>query len=252
MLVPSLVIMLSTAFAVCLTAFLLRRHKGHKVPDLPKGVEMAIGAVSGLFVFSFAFLAVNAQGQLDAARKATLAEAGALKDVYFVAQGLPSQARDDIRQRVVGYTHSVIDAEWPAMHEGHASESTVRGLDSLRLAVYRMPVPDEASRAVRTEVSQRLQDVYVARRERLAQKDAEVPPPILSLMVGSGVVTLVFFALFGKPTSRTHYVLLGVGAAGFAYMIYLVLALNHPYAGGISVGPAAYTEALLRYHQLTL
>lgn len=252
MLVPSLVIMFSTALAVCLTAFLLRRHKGHKVPDLPKGVEMAIGAVSGLFVFSFAFLAVNAQGQLDSARKATLAEAGALKDVYFVAQGLPQSERDDIRQRVVAYTHSVIDAEWPAMHQGHANESTVRGLDALRAAVYRLHVPDENSRAVRAETSQRLQDVYVARRERLAQKDAQVPPPILSLMVGSGVATLVFFALFGKPASRTHYVLLAIGAAGFAYMIYLVLALNHPYAGGISIGPAAYEEALLRYGQLML
>ncbi|MBH1939017.1 DUF4239 domain-containing protein [Streptomyces sp. AV19] len=252
MLIPSLAIMFGTALAVCLTAFLLRRHKGGRTSDLPKGVEMAIGAVSGLFVFSFAFLAVNAQGQLDTARKATLAEAGALKDVYFLARGLPPSGRDDVRQRVVAYTRSVISAEWPAMHQGHADEATVRGLDQLRAALYRIPVTDEDSRATRAEASQRLQDVYVARRERLAQKDAEVPPPILSLMVGSGVVTLVFFALFGKPTGRTHYFLLGVGAAGFAYMIYLVLALNHPYAGGVSIGPAAYEEALQRYGQLAL
>ncbi|MFF4158744.1 hypothetical protein [Streptomyces sp. NPDC001678] len=250
MLISALAVMFCTALAVCLTAFLLRRHKGGKVHDLPKGVEMSIGAVSGLFVFSFAFLAVNAQGQLETARKATLAEAGALKDVYFFARGLPPRERDDIRQRVVTYTKSVITAEWPAMREGHADESTVRGLDSLRAALYRLPVPDEDSRAARTETSRHLQEVYVARRDRLAQKDAEVPPPILFLMIGSGVVCLVFFALFGRPTGRSHYILLGVGAAGFAYMIYLVLALNHPYTGGISIAPAAYQEALMRYDQL--
>ncbi|MDJ0380429.1 hypothetical protein [Streptomyces sp. G-G2] len=44
--------------------------------------------------------------------------------------------------------------------------------------------------------------------------------------------------------------MLGIGAAGFSYMIYLVMALNHPYGGGVSIGPDAYLEALSRYQDL--
>ncbi|PKV90155.1 DUF4239 domain-containing protein [Streptomyces sp. TLI_146] len=246
----SLLVMLTAAVAVTTTAFLVTRRQGPEAPDLPKGVEMAVGAVSGLFVFSFAFLALNAQTELNAARKAALSEASALKEVYFAAQGLDDTARVQVRQGIVDYTRSVVTAEWPAMRDGRPDESTARGLDTLRLRVYKMPASDDAAKAARAEVTQRMRDVYMARRERLAEKDAQVPLPILSLMIGAGVATLLVIALFGRPSSRVHYGLLAVGAAGFAYMIFLILALNHPYGGGISIGPDAYREALTRYQQI--
>lgn len=249
-LLNSLLVMLVAAFSVVLTAYLMSRRSDKKTTDLPKGVEMAIGAISGLFVFSFAFLAVNAQSELTAARKAGLSEASALKDAYFAAQGLPAADRDRVRRELVGYTRSVISAEWPAMSEGRADPATVRGLDMLRSYVYRSAGPDRDARAAKSEVNQRLREVYVARRERLAEKDAQVPLPILSLMIGAGVATLAVIAFFGHPVTKVHYVLLGFGAAGFGYMIYLVLALNHPYGGGVSVGPDAYQEALARYPDL--
>ncbi|WP_158708866.1 hypothetical protein [Streptomyces sp. NRRL S-920] len=250
MLFPSLLVMLTAAAAVTTTAFFVTRRQGAQTPDLPKGVEMAVGAVSGLFVFSFAFLALNAQAELNTARKAALAEAGALKEVYFAAQGLDDTARAQVRKGIAGYTSSVITAEWPAMREGRPDEATIRQLDALRMQVYKMPTPGGTARAARKEVAQRMRDVYVARRERLAEKDARVPTPILSLMIGAGVATLLVIALFGRPSSRVHYALLAIGAAGFAYMIFLVLALNHPYGNGISVGPDAYHEALVRYEQI--
>ncbi|MFI1104616.1 hypothetical protein [Streptomyces melanogenes] len=250
MLLNSLLVMFVSAASVIMTAYLMARRSDGHATDLPKGVEMAIGAISGLFVFSFAFLAVNAQSELAAARKATLAEASALKDAYFAAQGLPAGDRDSVRHDLAAYTRSVVSAEWPAMSEGRADPATVRRLDGVRSQVYRSVSRDSDTRAAKAEVSQRLREVYVAPRERLAEKDAQVPLPILSLMIGAGLATLAVIALFGRPVTKVHYALLGFGAAGFGYMIYLVLALNHPYSGGVSVGPDAYGEALQRYPEL--
>ncbi|WP_018348309.1 DUF4239 domain-containing protein [Longispora albida] len=250
MLSSSLLVMFLGAVVVVAVSHLLSRRQEGEPIAMPKGVEMAVGAVSGLFVFSFAFLAVNAVGELNAARKASLTEASALKDTYFAAQGLAQADRDRVRGEVVAYTRSVIDAEWPAMRDRRASEPTVRQLDGLRLHVYQMQADGEPARAAKAETTARLRDVYVARRDRLAQKDAQVPPPILALMVGAGLVTLTVITLVGRPATLLHYGLLAIGAAGVAYMIFLVLQINHPYSGGVSLKPDAYREALVRYEQI--
>ncbi|MDJ0380428.1 hypothetical protein [Streptomyces sp. G-G2] len=177
MLLTSLLVMAVSAASVIAIAYLMNHRRGGKVMDLPKGVEMSIGAISGLFVFSFAFLAVNAQSELTTARKAALSEASALKDTYFAAQGLEVQECDRVRQELASYTHSVVDVEWSAMRKGRADQGTVRRLDALRSRVYRITSSDTDVKAAKAEVSQRLRDVYVARRERLAEKDAAVPMP---------------------------------------------------------------------------
>jgi hypothetical protein len=64
-----------------------------------------------------------------------------------------------------------------------------------------------------------------------------------AILFGSAV-TLGFCLLFGLEDARLHYMMVAGVAAIIAINLFLVLVLDHPFSGDVSVGPDAFEHVL--------
>src|ERR1700727_136816 len=92
----------------------LRSH--HDVTD------PMLAVLGTLFAILLGFMLANSMQRFEQARVTVEQEAGAIGDLFRIADGLPATTRDSIRKDCLAYTSAVIDQEWNLMQNGKMSE----------------------------------------------------------------------------------------------------------------------------------
>jgi len=239
----SLLVAVAVGLGIGATAYFATRKSSVEKPNLPV-LASVCGAAMTLFVVTFAFLAVSASQALASARKDTFAEAGALRELYWVTTAMPDQERDWTQSRIRGYAEEVVTGEWPAMARGETSRHAQEVLDELRVHLGQAVRDDPVARG---EALSRIHDVYTARRARISNIGVGIPPIMLGALVASAAVALGCVLLIGFPPSWRNIVALGLLAGEIAFGLYLIVQLNHPFGGDVHIGPDAFQQALDRF-----
>ncbi|WP_405015669.1 hypothetical protein OHV05_00140 [Kitasatospora sp. NBC_00070] len=216
-------------------------HQG-KAPDPGPAVGTAVGAVASFFIFTVAFLTVTATNSINAARHDAYVEAGALTDLYLAAGTLPDPARTDLQRMTRDYTEGVIVREWPNLREGHTEPRTREAAYALGARVDQELAGAPAHTA--TDLHDAMRAVLAGRRARNAAASEGVPRILILTLVGTAFLTVLFLVLMGWPKGRRGSVGIGVVSGLFAFGIWLVMQLNHPFGSGVHVDPTPIREAL--------
>lgn len=219
--------------------------------EMPDGLTAMIATITGFFMFSSAFLIITAVNGLSEARVATYAESGALREAYWAAGALPDAQKIRFRQGLRQYTENVVVSEWPRMNPSDVRKVPWDPLDELRASVVEDEERGNQSQALRA-MDDRLRHVYETRRDRFAEASRGLPEPLLVLMVTLGTLSLLLASVTSSPRSPIHWFLLAVGAIVYGCVINLVLQLNYPLSGEVQIHPAAYEQALVRFHDIGL
>ncbi|MCX4834562.1 hypothetical protein OG785_03385 [Streptomyces sp. NBC_00006] len=229
-------------------AWLWTRHVDRRWP-IQSGpvVAASCGAVASLYVLTIAFLIVNTSASLGNARAGAVAESGALRDAYLVAQRYPAAERRELQASLRTYTDTVIDVEWPRLARGEDSPAAWNQLDALH---NRILASHDAPALAQADLRTALHEVYVQRRLRVAAADDGIPPVLLGFLISTAVLVPLYFLLMGWPTGVRARAGLGTTAALFAAGIWIVLQLNHPFASGIRVTSDSFKDALARMEQV--
>ncbi|WP_424217227.1 hypothetical protein ACN20G_34650 (plasmid) [Streptomyces sp. BI20] len=222
----------------------LRISRSGSMPDTGPAVGNAAGVVFSFFVITLAFLMVSSAQNLATARQNNYAEAGALMDIYLTARDVPQPVGRELRDHSRRYAHLVIDEEWPAMEHGHMDTDTWAMAYGLQLlSTTKMPEATKpAAAGAARDASLRL---LQQRRMRVADVQGGMPPVMLGTTLGAAALALAFLVLIGWPGGRRGFWAIAALGAVCAYGIWLVIQLNHAYAG-IHVEPSAFREALVR------
>jgi hypothetical protein len=69
------------------------------------------------------------------------------------------------------------------------------------------------------------------------------------LLLGGGVVMLLFTYLFATPELVLHGVFIALAGALLAFVLFLIFAMEHPFVGSISVGPDPFVHVLDTWSQ---
>ncbi|MFG2823482.1 hypothetical protein ACGFX4_29160 [Kitasatospora sp. NPDC048365] len=217
-----------------------------KVPDTGPAIGTAAGAVASFFIFTIAFMTVTATASLGAARQGTYAEAGAISDLYMATHDLAEPQRGELREELADYTRRIISDEWPALAAGHQDFPTREAAYQLALRVNAAAAQPQTPAHTAADLHDSMHGVMGHRRDRLAQAQEGLPYPLIFFLVGTSVLTILFLVLMGWPRGRRGTVAISVIGVLFAFGIWLVLQINHPYGGSVHVDPTAYQQALDR------
>jgi hypothetical protein len=171
-------------------------------------------------------------------------EASQLSDLHRLAQALPAGQSHAFTESLKNYCKLVIDDEWPLMNQG---ESSPKAHDQL-LEIWResrgLDPQTEREKIIFGKIAETLVNLDDARRGRLLAARTSLPGPLWFSLVTGAVITIGFSYLFGLKNAIAHAVITILLAASIGLGLFLIVALDRPFSGGLGVSPEAFTAVL--------
>jgi hypothetical protein len=116
-------IVLGLAVRALLSLELRRRHN-----DVAAAIFSVIGVT---FAVLLAFVAMVVWEHYNAAKATSYAEAGSVRDVYYVSLEFSEPDKALLRDGILGYAETVVSVEWPAQARGLSVASNSASLNKL-------------------------------------------------------------------------------------------------------------------------
>ena len=206
------------------------------------GVMLSAAVV--VYSVAIGLCVITLWGKLDEAKRATQAEATNLVAVVDGSRVFDTPVQDRIRAGVVAYNRDVVDL-WSLRIDGQSQPQVGRDLDSLIATVAQLQPQTRAQQAFVDDAVARLAEQGELRfiSVRLA-RDQQLPDIIWVAVLGGSLVVLALCLTFGVRDSMLRRVLLTGVTATVGINMFLVLELNYPFYGNVSVGPGSYADVV--------
>lgn len=237
----ALILTVSVLYAVA--AVLGVRRLRWRLDADDNGTAAALHAFIGvLYAVALGLLVVAAQGDNGDVEKSVSDEANAIGNLFRITAGLEPASRVRLAREIAAYVRLVVSDEWPATQHAGTSATTWRAMDRLANDVYTFVPATPREERVYPQLVGEMEEVLDARRDRLYLGQQGVGAVTWTIIVLGGMITIGFAAFFRMGSVRAHMLLTGLAAAMFGLMLFLLLAMDHPLWGRVSIDPGPFRD----------
>src|SRR5438045_9718302 len=197
-------------------------------------MKLALGLVATMTAILLGLLISSAKGSFDTARSQVMQMAAkvALLDRVLVLYG-PETA--DARRALRDAIAEGVRRTWPADQSGAVRlEPNQKVGDAVYEAISHLRPQDEAQRGLKTEAASLMVQLAGLRALVQAQSVSSVSKPLLIALILWLVVIFFAFSLLA-PSTATRTLSLIAGAFSVACAVFIILELDHPFAGVIRI-----------------
>ncbi|MEU5436057.1 DUF4239 domain-containing protein [Streptomyces sp. NPDC020719] len=222
-----------------------------RYPKLAEGehndmVGVLLGMFGAIYGIILAFVVVTLWTQMQDARSVVAAETTGLAQVVRDIRAFPPPEQRQLNTAVSGYVHRVVETQWPLMRAGKADyAATESRMDGIYTVLQSYEPATEREKAFYGQTVADLNGVVAQRRSRIAQSGQELPPLLQVLVYGGALLIIPFTFLYGNTSRRAQLFFVGSVAALIGFSLLLVLVLDRPFAGDLSVDPGPYRQGAL-------
>jgi hypothetical protein len=202
----------------------------------------SVAIISVVYAVLLAFIAVATWESFAEAGNIVEEEAGYVGNLYRDTKGFPDATGEQMRVALREYVDTVVAKEWPQQQRGIVPGDAWRPLYRLHKYLVTFQPTTRGEEVVQAEFLRTLNDLYRARETRLTAASGHVPVVIWWIIFISGALTTGFTYLFGFRDFRMHLAMSGSVAASLSLVVVLIVALDWPFRGEVSVSPDAYIE----------
>ncbi len=208
------------------------------------GFKFAVLGVIYAVLVGFAVIVV--WERFHDAETAVAQEAGAVASLYRLSAGLGAEGAP-LHDGLGAFVRTTIEEEWPALSRGVTSLRETRAINELyALALATPPQPREL--VVLPQILAQLNQLTAARRECDVLAEGVVPDVVWVVLALGAISTVGFTFFFGTRNLSAQVLMTGA----LAFMIFMgllvILSINRPFTGEVSVTPAALEVVL---HEFT-
>jgi hypothetical protein len=226
------------AFVFVVEALVHRRVRSETRERVSSSTSVMIQVLAVFYSVLVAFVIVGERGAISEANDHVAQEAAALSALHQDAGGFPPATRERVRAAILAYDRSVLGDDFHAVEStGEPSPRTTAKLDELYASVQDAE-PEVGTSAFYAQAVSDLSEITKARRDRNADAGDTIPGPMFFLVVVVSVFVLGVATLLNTRERGTHVTLLAVLAIVTALNLALIIALEHPFSGSISVSDA--------------
>jgi hypothetical protein len=218
-------------------------HIRHKDTETV-GLTYAIVAV--VYAVLIAFIVVNVFETFSKSDEIVIAEANRLSSLMLDSDGLPPQMAAIVRTELNEYIDIVVNKEWPSQQAGNLDDKVfepgweVLGKLNKELASFE---PTTSGQNVnKAEMLSVVNELTRARRSRIDAAGEHLADVVWQILILAGIICVVYTYLFGAHNFRIHIAITGLVAALIALVFVLIIALDYPFRGEVSVGDEAYVN----------
>jgi hypothetical protein len=196
------------------------------------GFSLFYGLLLGL-------LAVAAYQNLEEVRKNVFGEASSLASLYRDASLYPEPIRPELQELLRDYTMYVIYKDWPAHRQGKIYKGGSNRLTMIQYTAFKFNPKNVSDEILHSQTLEHFSGFVEARQRRLDGVGLAIPG-VLWYVVAVGALVNVILIWMLNMRFFTHMILGGIVAFFLGVVVFLIIAVDRPMRGEISVGPAAY------------
>jgi Protein of unknown function (DUF4239) len=202
----------------------------------------SVAIISVVYAVLLAFIAVATWESFAEAEKIVEEEAGYIGNLYRDTRGFPEGIGAQMRAALQQYVDAVVNEEWPRQEKGELPSAGWKPLSNLHDVLVTFQPATRGEAVIQAEFLRTLNELYKARETRLTAALGHVPVVIWWIIFISGALTTGFTYLFGFSNFGMHLAMTAAVAASLALVVVLIVALDWPFRGEVSVSPAAYVD----------
>jgi Na+/melibiose symporter-like transporter len=216
----------------------------------PQGIRQAhndragfiLAVIGVIYAVLLAFVAIGVWERFQQAEARTYDEAGSLATIYRDAGSFPHPER--LRSELRAYVLSVIHHEWPQMQRGERSPISDHLLESADREIRALPVTSPSLQDVQTQMLAAMDTAMQDRQTRLTIDFIGINGMLWMVLIVGAYVTVAFTYLFGFDRTIMQQLMIGGLSLMVGLVLFLVLSMDYPYRGSISVEPDAFRSLL--------
>jgi hypothetical protein len=184
-------------------------------------------------------LAVAAYQNFSQVELAATQEAASLAALYDDASAFPDPVGENLRLLLRDYCRYVIKYAWPLQRKGIVP---VKGGIALTAFMERLVAFEPRTKSEEILLAETLRQynrLQELRQLRRYSTTAGIPPVMWYVVVVGSVINIALVWLFDMKLI-SHFFLGGLLAFFIATLIFLIVALDHPFRGEVSIPPNAF------------
>lgn len=213
---------------------------------------VVIGVLAAVFGIILGFVTVSLYETFTDTTATVQKEATELIQLYEDTRAFAPAPAAAMEREVRSYVAAVRFREWERMAEGRGDASVGSRHVADLYRVLRGYEPDTAARtAFYTDAVARLNDVVDARRTRLSYAAEELPGPFWVMLLVGTVMLVSSLYLLGSSNRRLHTIMVVAVAVLTSFNLLIVVALDHPFSGDISVSNDPFDQEQLKLLHVT-
>ena len=243
-----LIVGLITIFSVggiyLMKPFVQKWWDGHDNNDQ---IAFYLSAVGVFYGITLGLLAAGVWQNLEEAEDKVTTEASALGALYRDVKSFPAPKNEALKNKLSEYTHYLIHDEWNLHREGIIDTKGTALLSDFQETLYTFEPQSEREHSLFEEALRQFNRVTELRRMRLCSVNDGMPFLVWLLIIIGGAITLIICWLFNIPSLRLHVIMNGLIGLTVGTLIYLIVMLDYPFRGRLSISPEAYEQV---YEQL--
>ncbi|MBV8147457.1 MAG: DUF4239 domain-containing protein [Candidatus Eremiobacteraeota bacterium] len=201
-----------------------------------------LAVIGVIYAVLLAFVAIGVWERFQEAEARTYDEAGALATVYRDAGSYAAASR--LRARLRSYVLSVIDDEWPRMSRGAKPRLASPSLEAVDRNIRALPVDSPRLADIQTQMLSAIDRALMDHETRLTVDSSGISRMMWVVLIVGAVVTVAFTYLFGFDRTLMQELMIGGLSFLIGLVLFLIIALDYPFRGGISVSPEAFRALL--------
>jgi hypothetical protein len=194
-----------------------------------------IAVIGVLYAVLLAFIAIATWESFSRASDIVESESDFAGGIYLDTQGLTQAKGQPIRDAVARYVSVVINVEWPIQRAGKTPDQGWKPLRELNTAIATIQPQNLGEAAIQAELLKGWNELYQTRSSRLSAVQGHVPGVVWWIIFFGAAITTGYTYLFGYQHFGMHMVMTGTLAATLALVVVLIVALDWPFRGEISV-----------------
>jgi Protein of unknown function (DUF4239) len=210
--------------------------------------EFTLFTVTNMAVFYavlLAFIAIAAWENLEKASDGVGKEAVLAEALYLDAQGLADKTTvSELRTQLRHYIKTVADREWPEQQAGHRSDAAEPDLRRIRMTLAALEPKTSGDAIVMQELLRGLNALFDTYHARLEAAEGHIPSSVWWVIAFLGVLTVGFTAFLGMRSFWVHFVLLAGFTTTIIIVVTLIVQLDYPFRGNISVSAEPFDRVL--------
>jgi hypothetical protein len=204
---------------------------------------LGFAAVSAVYAVLLAFVVVVVGEQFNTAKQNASLEGTDIIAVARTSTSFPEPARRQVHDLLVKYSHIVISEELAQAKQGEllqdGSPDALAVLNQI-WTIYRGVPPT----AVDSDMTATLNELSKDRDLRLLHAQASLPNIFWTILVFGAVITIFSGLILHMKNTRLHVVTIALLTATIVLCLWLIIELNRPFTGDLSVSPDPYQHAI--------
>lgn len=210
-------------------------------PTHHNDVVASFAASTGvLYAVLLAMIAVASWTNYTTVDSLAAQEADLVHSLFRDLEGYPQPERDELRGLLREYVDTVIRVEWPAIQQGLTDQRASLVVDAVFSGWMKFEPRTEGQKLIVAETLSRLNSLQTVRRNRIQTGVSGLDPVLWTVVLVGAIISIGICYLFWLENKVLHQLMIGVLGFIIGIVVYLILALDHPLWGVVSIQPSAF------------